>query len=628
MSKQLKLAIEQNDPELARKAVKTVKDLNRKLPGSMTPLLLACTLGADKVLPVLVESGARVKGTDSYAGNHPFCAAAKNGQTAVLSKLVEMGQAPDDVIDHALFVAAIDAREDVLRFLVRHYRPNPGAMVVRVACNSRNPGVIRAVAEGTGAVNATEDAGPTGRGLTPLHSSVGHADVEVVRTLVECGADVNARDALGRTPLMHLGHDMERLRMNGKEPAGLGLMKELVRIGANAGAADHDGNDVIDHYVYELHRSKEAPDPAVLEFLRGAGASGSRATFDLFLAIQRGDLDVVQRALHAGADPNRIGPPHWDSTPLTMASRRAQPEIVDALLRAGADVNKPDRSETPLMAAAAFNNLPVVKQLVEAGADLEALEVYPPADGVPRANAYLIAENRGSHDVVDYLRSLGSGRPEPAKDWKPIEAGVHHWDDFEELLVKGDVGPVARGLAKAIGGSVEPQAYGKTFVPQGRAYVVARPAGMRWCNVLQVAPPRSRRPDQRVTEEFHKSLADACGSPVLSVGYSDTSDAASLARYEPGGAVSEDQGWDRDTLEEVVDNMGDEAPAWMKQRLAEMGEKTDDELSSSQRLEKLARDERFAVGALYVQNHPGRPVEVTFVGLPQEAFDGVAWVGS
>jgi hypothetical protein len=67
-----------------------------------------------------------------------------------------------------------------------------------------------AVAEGTGAVNATEDARPTGRGLTPLHSSVGHSDVEVVRTLVGCGADVNARDALGRTPLMHLGHDMER----------------------------------------------------------------------------------------------------------------------------------------------------------------------------------------------------------------------------------------------------------------------------------------------------------------------------------------------------------------------------------------------------------------------------------
>jgi hypothetical protein len=65
----------------------------------------------------------------------------------------------------------------------------------------------------------------------------------------------------------------------------------------------------------------------------------------------------------------------------------------------------------------------------------------------------------------------------------------------------------------------------------------------------------------------------------------------------------------------------------MKQKLAEMGEETDEELSSSQRLEKLARDERFAVGALYLQYHPGRPVEVSFVGLPAEAFDGVAWVG-
>jgi len=225
MSKQLKAAIERNDPGLAREALKTVKDLNRKIAGGTTPLLLACTVGADKVLPVLVEAGARVQGIDSYVGSHLFAVAAKHGRTGVMAKLAEMSQAPDDVIDHALFVAAADGQEDVLRFLVKHHRPNPGAMIVRVAAHSKKRGVIRAVAEGTGAVNATEDTGPGARGITPLHSCAGCADVEVVRTLLDCGAVINARDSLGRTPLMVLGHDMEHLRLDDEEADGLVVMK-------------------------------------------------------------------------------------------------------------------------------------------------------------------------------------------------------------------------------------------------------------------------------------------------------------------------------------------------------------------------------------------------------------------
>jgi hypothetical protein len=58
-----------------------------------------------------------------------------------------------------------------------------------------------------------------------------------------------------------------------------------------------------------------------------------------------------------------------------------------------------------------------------------------------------------------------------------------------------------------------------------------------------------------------------------------------------------------------------------------MGEKTDDELTSTQRLVKMAEEEPFAIGALWMQYDPGRPVEVSFPDLPAEAFDAVAWVG-
>jgi len=58
MSKALKAAIEANNPEAVRKALKGVKDVNRRIPGANTPLLYACEKGADKVLEVLFESGA------------------------------------------------------------------------------------------------------------------------------------------------------------------------------------------------------------------------------------------------------------------------------------------------------------------------------------------------------------------------------------------------------------------------------------------------------------------------------------------------------------------------------------------------------------------------------------------
>jgi len=42
MSKALKTAIEANDPDAARKAIKPVKDINRKHPGSQSPLYYTC----------------------------------------------------------------------------------------------------------------------------------------------------------------------------------------------------------------------------------------------------------------------------------------------------------------------------------------------------------------------------------------------------------------------------------------------------------------------------------------------------------------------------------------------------------------------------------------------------------
>ena len=59
MAKTLKAAIEANDEPAVRAALKTVKDVSRKLPGADKPLLYASKIGADRVLRALLEAGAR-----------------------------------------------------------------------------------------------------------------------------------------------------------------------------------------------------------------------------------------------------------------------------------------------------------------------------------------------------------------------------------------------------------------------------------------------------------------------------------------------------------------------------------------------------------------------------------------
>ena len=117
------------------------------------------------------------------------------------------------------------------------------------------------------------------------------------------------------------------------------------------------------------------------------------------------------------------------------------------------------------------------------------------------------------------------------------------------------------------------------------------------------------------------------GAAVLLAEYSNTSDATSVQRFEPDGKTSKDDGWDQEMLEEMADAMGDQAPAWAKKRLKQMqsGAPTP---RSTERLQMLAVDQRFAITPLELNYSPGRPMEMSFVGYPAQAFDAVALITS
>ena len=400
---------------------------------------------------------------------------------------------------------------------------------------------------------------------------------------------------------------------------GLECAQLLLDSGADATRTDRFGNDALMYYEWERWRDRAELNGEFVALLEQAGATGGGATFDLFRAIREDDIGAARAAIESGADVNRDGPMLVSWTPLVTARST---NMVKLLLGAGGDPGKPSINTTPLISAAGSGQLEIVKILVEAGADIHAIEPRPP-NSEYLANAYSSADLNRKYEVVEYLKSLGAGKP-VLKNWKPLDPGVGDWENFSEIIVKGDVLSVANAVSKIIGGTVQSNVYGKSLLPGKTTYLVLRPKGMAWCNLFQLTP----RPNYSASPDtkFLLDLSRTSGYPVILAQYSDAAGAADIERFEPDGSSQKDEGWDRDTLAEVVSELGDKAPEWMKKRLAEMEEAPEEEVDSSNRLSKLAEEEIFVIAWGGLDAGPGRKVEISFTNLPAEAFDGASWV--
>ena len=619
MSTALKSAIESNNPDAVRNALTTVTDINGKLFDGQTAVALACTLGADQALDALLEAKAKVQGKHS---EHPFVIAAEHQHHKVMQVLFDRKKAPEDALDSALYRTIREGRADTLQFMLRQFKPPVTMITIMVAGQFRHPAVIRTLAAHGIDLNIVGTI--ERKRTTAMPIIVGTSDIETMRAMVECGGNVNARDDWGVTPLMALAdaapeldrqvagyqHYQDRLRERAKEqperaqeilnspaakqpcpPSAEEAVRALMDFGADATLKDNEGNDALDYYRFQCRRSKQSPEnPKLIEILQKAGANGDDATFQLFTAIDANDLDGVRQAIAAGADVNRMNPAYGSEyTPLIMAARNGNLEIVNALLDAKADPNKPAQIDRPLHKACQKGNLPIVQSLIEAGADVSLRQVHGIADDCPAMNAYEIAQWATQKAVVKYLRSIGADKVVGPK--RP-EAGIHSWDDFAEVLAKGDVPTIAAVVARLINGRIETGVYEKTIVPGQHAFLIVRPVGMAWCNIFQLAPLADWLDNMGPGQKFAVELYKAAQVPVLSIGYSDTSDSAILVRYEPCAKPKKKNGKE----------------------------------SENDWLVTLAKKEQFMAAAFRPEIHADKPVDVMFSGFSADAFDGIAYV--
>ncbi len=245
-----------------------------------------------------------------------------------------------------------------------------------------NPTIVRLLLQAGADPNAPDD-----NGLTPLHWGSENSNPMVVTHLLDAGADLNARDNEGYTAL----HWAAAQSGNGR------VVKALLDRGADPFAESNDGRT-------PLHSAlRYRADASVVSRMLDAGADENLTS--LQLSVLQGDVMAVDRMLAEGADPNEVdrygwGPLHFavplagleavsallaagadprvrtisGATPLHLAAPQAPESVVAALLRAGADPNakEDEGGRTPLHNAAWYRQetlLPVITSLLEAGAD-------------------------------------------------------------------------------------------------------------------------------------------------------------------------------------------------------------------------------------------------------------------
>lgn len=121
----------------------------------------------------------------------------------------------------------------------------------------------------------------------------------------------------------------------------------------------------------------------------------------LLLAVREGQVDMVTFLLGAGADPNQTSPQNW--SPLHEAAVTGNPEIVRLLIGKGAHprVYEEQNHGTPLHVACFHGNLEICQLLVRAGADINARDRE-------RLTPMWHARDQGHLKVVAWMKEHGA----------------------------------------------------------------------------------------------------------------------------------------------------------------------------------------------------------------------------
>ena len=208
------------------------------------------------------------------------------------------------------------------------------------------------------------------RGTTPLLYASGITqNIDIINTLLDNGADINAVDSYGCTALIHAA-------ISNPSPEVISL---LINRGADVNHAMDNGH----HPLIAAIRNNQSID--VIQILIDAGADVNKkrhldgASPLIIAALRNEDIRITKALIDAGADV--LAQSIKGNTALSQACvNNHNPEVILLLIQSGAEINRVrshNNNTTPLMIAAIRNTPGVIRKLIEQGAKLRLPKANP-----------------------------------------------------------------------------------------------------------------------------------------------------------------------------------------------------------------------------------------------------------
>ena len=422
----LRSAIEKGNVDRCQYLVGKGIDLNTRLePCSCTPVLFALIHGQWDIALLLVEKGVSARGTTCRDGFSPEWSAPEicvaNGKLDLFKQILK--KEPDLADQPSILplphIAAFYNRTDFLDVLFAGFddalKPTPvdiymedclspsmvacwktdyfskGTTALHIACHVGHLRVITLLLERGANINSTNIDG-----YLPLHYAASRGHQDIVKYLISKGANVNAQDWLMRTPargatnlgdyesfmiLAESGADLELCDTEGIRPTHeaasrghLQILADLWSRGHSLICLDSRGRDVIICGFSSNHSATQT-------FLLNCGVDISCCSpfsgniLHRVMLLNTSCMRLMKKiarklGIHRTREFINYKPAHW-VTLLYLAVPTNEIPLLRFLLDAGADVNADGGPEgSALMAAARAGRLEAVRLLVDAGASV------------------------------------------------------------------------------------------------------------------------------------------------------------------------------------------------------------------------------------------------------------------
>ncbi|XP_039303117.1 transient receptor potential channel pyrexia-like isoform X2 [Solenopsis invicta] len=281
--------------------------------------------------------------------------AAWQGNVDLLNQLHGRGadiNSIDKIGRCALYYAAYSGNTEVIKWLLEH----GGDVDIKIGIYSSETNIPNDVDTANIQYSPLKRPLPIPdcKGRTPLHYAVENNHADVVRILVERGADVNVEDEDRITPLLLAGSAMNRTNRTEMINKFVKIVKILVDAEASVNAIHPETGNTALHRAVKLDSAEATK--ILLKDARPDKCNNSGAT-PVHIAANRGNIETLRILLEAISSdvdkPDKLTIPDCRGrTPLHYAVENNHADVVRVLVESRADVNFKDNHQiTPLLLA-------------------------------------------------------------------------------------------------------------------------------------------------------------------------------------------------------------------------------------------------------------------------------------